>query len=308
MAAAPAHASIRLSALVAALFAILAGPPDRAGQSLVDARASRRSRAPRKPTPHPACASSSHWELRTSFCSRPHGCNSSICSSPTSSGSPWSSSPPRPSGRWQFRRRCALRVDLSLQAHLPYRMTCAHRSVVYFSTSANHSRNRTTGQTTPTQPKEWTNKIHACAYARCPGTRRNVARLHPVDPPRAGRRRHPAAVLRHGHLHRLLPEEPHQHQRRVLHGGARNDGLDRRPELLSRQPRLARADGLGRRGLPVRHPGRALVLDRRHPRHALPGHRDDALLLHLQDALGARLSATALRRRRARAVGASASP
>ena len=48
--------------------------------------------------------------------------------------------------------------------------------------------------------------------------------------------------------------------------------------------------------LPVRHSGHALVLDRRDPGHAVPRHRDDAVLLHLQDPLGARLSATAVRR------------
>jgi SSS family solute:Na+ symporter len=60
-------------------------------------------------------------------------------------------------------------------------------------------------------------------------------------------------------------------------------------ELRLGQPGLAGADGLGRLGLPVRHSGHPLVLDRRHSRHALPGPGDDALLLRLQDALGARL-------------------
>ncbi len=76
--------------------------------------------------------------------------------------------------------------------------------------------------------------------------------------------------------------------------------LDRRPELRLRQPGLAGADGLGRLGLPVRHSGHALVLDRRDPRDALPRHRDDAVLLHLEDPLGPRLSAASLRRGRAR--------
>ena len=65
--------------------------------------------------------------------------------------------------------------------------------------------------------------------------------------------------------------------------------------FVSRQPGLAGTDGLGRLGLPVRHPRRALVLDRRHPRHAVPRHGDDALLLRLQDPLRARLSEAALR-------------
>jgi hypothetical protein len=60
-------------------------------------------------------------------------------------------------------------------------------------------------------------------------------------------------------------------------------------QLRLRQPRLAGTDGLGRLSLPVRHPRRALVLDRRRPRHALPRHRHDALLLRLEDPLRARL-------------------
>ena len=63
---------------------------------------------------------------------------------------------------------------------------------------------------------------------------------------------------------------------------------------------VARADGLGRRRLSIRHPGHALVLDRRHSRDALPGHRDDAVLLHLENPLGAGLSEAALRRAGAR--------
>ena len=68
------------------------------------------------------------------------------------------------------------------------------------------------------------------------------------------------------------------------------------PELPRRQSRLARTDGLGRGSLSVRHPGHALVLDRRDSGHAVPRHRDDAVLLHLENALGPRLSAAALRR------------
>ena len=61
--------------------------------------------------------------------------------------------------------------------------------------------------------------------------------------------------------------------------------------------------GWARRRLSVRHSGDALVLDRRDSGDALPRHRDDAVLLHLQDALGSRLSAAALRRAQPRAVG-----
>jgi hypothetical protein len=52
---------------------------------------------------------------------------------------------------------------------------------------------------------------------------------------------------------------------------------------------------MGGVGVPVRHPGDALVLDRGHPCDAVSRHCNDALLLHLEDALGARLSAVALR-------------
>ena len=78
--------------------------------------------------------------------------------------------------------------------------------------------------------------------------------------------------------------------------GPRDDRVDCGPELCFRQPRLAGADGLGRIGVSIRHPGNALVLDRRHSRHAVPGPGDDAVLLRVEDALGARVSGSALRR------------
>src|ERR1700744_1464727 len=51
---------------------------------------------------------------------------------------------------------------------------------------------------------------------------------------------------------------------RGLYRWARNARLDRRSELRFRQPGLARAHGLGRLRLSVRHSRHALVLDRRH--------------------------------------------
>ena len=51
-------------------------------------------------------------------------------------------------------------------------------------------------------------------------------------------------------------------------------------------------------GLSIRHPRRALVLDRRHSRHAVPRHGDDAVLLHLANSFRPRLFETALRRSR----------
>ena len=49
--------------------------------------------------------------------------------------------------------------------------------------------------------------------------------------------------------------------------------------FVSAYPRRPGTDGLGRRRLPIWHPGGPLVLGGGHSRHALPRHRDDALLL-----------------------------
>ena len=125
------------------------------------------------------------------------------------------------------------------------------------------------------------------AVQRCPPPRAFAAiALLPgrqsTDPAHARRHRDPGPLLRDGHLHRLLREGVDQHQRGVLPRRPRDVRLDRRPELRLRQPGLARTHGLGRLRLPVRHSRHPLVLDRRDPRHALPRHRHDALLLHLQ--------------------------
>ena len=114
------------------------------------------------------------------------------------------------------------------------------------------------------------------------------------------RHRHHRDLLRDGDLDRLLPEGPGQHQRRILHGRPRDDGVDRGPELCLGQSWLAGTDGLGRIGISVRHSGRALVLGRRHSGDALSRHGDDAVLLRVQDAFRARLSEAALRAGRQR--------
>ena len=92
-----------------------------------------------------------------------------------------------------------------------------------------------------------------------------------------------------------------QHRRRFLHGRPGNDRLDRRAELSLRQPRLARNDGLGgaayQYGILAAHWYWIGAI----PAMLFLAHRDDAVLLHLQNALGSRLSEAALRRsRRAR--------
>ena len=66
------------------------------------------------------------------------------------------------------------------------------------------------------------------------------------------------------------------------------------PELSFRQSWRHRTDGLGSVDLSIRHSGRALLLDRGLPFHALSGPGNDAVLLHLKDALGPAIPATAI--------------
>ncbi len=109
-------------------------------------------------------------------------------------------------------------------------------------------------------------------------------------------------LLRAGAGHRFLPEGALEHRRRFLPRRPRNDGVDRRPQFSFRKPGSAGADGLGRGLLSIRHPRSPLVLDRRNSGHAVPRPGHDAVLLHLQNALGSRLLEIAFRRSQPRAV------
>src|SRR6266481_4491498 len=94
---------------------------------------------------------------------------------------------------------------------------------------------------------------------------------------------------------RLLSEALRQHWRRLLLGRPRDDRVGGRAGLCLGQPGFLGAARLGGFRLPIRHPRRTLVLDRRHPRHDISGTGDDAFLLYFKDSFRPRLSATALR-------------
>ena len=124
----------------------------------------------------------------------------------------------------------------------------------------------------------------------------------PVD--RHPHQREPRRLRHHRPLLRLRP-------RHRGHGTAIGVRLDRllplrplaarlgdRPRLHLGQPRRRRDHGHVGQRRPVRHLDRALLLDRRHPRHALPRRRDDAVLLRLEGALGPRVHVPPLRHRR----------
>src|SRR5437660_3274426 len=102
-------------------------------------------------------------------------------------------------------------------------------------------------------------------------------------------------LFRPGAGHRFLPETFRQNRRRFFPGRPGNDGLGRRTGIRVSEPGLARIAGLGGECLSMRHYGLALVLDRRDPGDGVSRHRDDALLLHLQNPLRPRISAIALR-------------
>ena len=90
---------------------------------------------------------------------------------------------------------------------------------------------------------------------------------------------------------------PDQDGPRLLPLGPVVAGVDHGPRVHRRQPRRARDPRHGRERRPVRRGDRALLLARRHPRDGVPGHRDDALLLRLEGALGAGVPEAPLRQR-----------
>ena len=71
--------------------------------------------------------------------------------------------------------------------------------------------------------------------------------------------------------------------------------LGDRPGVHLGQPRGRRDHGHVGQRRPDRHRDGALLLDRRHPRDALPRRRDDAVLLRLEGALGPRVHVPAVR-------------
>ena len=73
-------------------------------------------------------------------------------------------------------------------------------------------------------------------------------------------------------------------------------GVDHRPRVHLRQPRRARGDRHVGQRRPVRRRDGQLLLDRRDPGDGLPRPRDDAVLLRLEDPLGAGVPAAALQR------------
>src|ERR1700722_4634033 len=90
-----------------------------------------------------------------------------------------------------------------------------------------------------------------------------------------------------GNRHRAVPEGKGEHRRRLLYGGTGDDRLGGRTEFSFRQSGRTGINGGGRIGLPVRHSGDPLVLERGHSGDAVSRAGDDAFLLHFEDALGA---------------------
>ena len=100
---------------------------------------------------------------------------------------------------------------------------------------------------------------------------------------------------------RVLSEALRQDGRGLLPGRAGDDCVGGWAGVCFGQPWFVGVARLGGFRLSIRYSCRALVLDRRHSRHGISGHRDDAFLLHFENAFGAWLSATALRSRGERA-------
>src|SRR6266404_3618632 len=74
--------------------------------------------------------------------------------------------------------------------------------------------------------------------------------------------------------------------RDLLPGRARDDCVGSRPQFSFGKSRVAGAARMGWIFVSIWNPSGALVLDRRNPRDALSRHRDDAVLLHLENSFG----------------------
>src|SRR6266436_8922968 len=88
-----------------------------------------------------------------------------------------------------------------------------------------------------------------------------------------------------------------------IYGGPRDDGVGGRSQLPLRQPGRAGTDGLGGIGVSIRHPGDALVLDRRDSGNVVSRAGDDAVLLHLENPLRSRVFEATVWGTGARSVG-----
>lgn len=130
---------------------------------------------------------------------------------------------------------------------------------------------------------------HACPH---------IPRRRAPAPHERARLHDPRHLLRGRARHRLRRQGLGQDQPRLLPLRPLTARLDHRPRLHLRQPRRDRDPGDGREQRAVRRLHRALVLDRRHPRHGVPGPGDDAVLLRLEGPLGPGVPAPALRQGR----------
>ena len=113
-----------------------------------------------------------------------------------------------------------------------------------------------------------------------------------------GRLRDPGHLLRRGPRASASWPALHQDEPRLLPLGPLAAGVDHRPGLRLGQPGRHRDPRHGGQRRAVRRRHGQLLLDRRRPGHGLPRPGDDALLLRVEGALGARVPAAALRQAR----------
>src|SRR5215467_5609100 len=92
----------------------------------------------------------------------------------------------------------------------------------------------------------------------------------------------------------VLSEKVRHNRRRLLPRGTRNDRLGRGSRVRVGKPGFAGTPWLGRLCISIRDYGCALVLDRCDPRDGVSRPGDDAVLLHLENALGSGISKTSL--------------